>query len=286
MNFPEGLEPMLVPAPRIDPRPVAEPRQRRQLASRLVCPGTAQCGDGPVGVLRRGARLVRRFRLRLRACGRAVFACLACVLLLAACAGGPEAPPVGENTSSPAGPGATIFVTSNGWHSGLVLPRAAVPPARVPEAAAFPNARFLEFGWGDAEYFPAPEPTVGMTLRAGLLPTPAVLHVVPLWKGPRRVYPKAEVIAVTLDGGQLDRLAAFIGASFDRSAGGARPGLYAHSRFYPAKGRFHLGNTCNSWIARALAAAGLAVDVTDAARAADLLSQVRRLGEKVLKVLN
>ncbi len=73
----------------------------------------------------------------------------------------------------------------------------------------------------------------------------------------------------------------FIDASFER-AGAARaaatgPGLYATSRFYPAKGRFHLFNTCNTWTARALAAAGFDVSASGTSRAETLMQQVRAL---------
>lgn len=205
--------------------------------------------------------------------------------LLAACGGGPDAPTVTE--AGLAAEPATVFVASNGWHSSIVLPRAAIPAGRIPEVADFPGASFLEFGWGDAEYFPDPEPGIGETLRAGLLPTPAVMHVVPLHVEPVVAYPQAEIVAFDLDGRQVGRLVAFIGAGFDRSGDRQpEPGLFPSSRFYPAKGRFHLSNTCNSWTARALAFAGLAVDATSAARATDLMVQLRPLGRTVSKSLN
>ncbi len=40
----------------------------------------------------------------------------------------------------------TVRVISNDWHTGIVLPRASLPPQRVPEAADFPSALFFEFG--------------------------------------------------------------------------------------------------------------------------------------------
>jgi hypothetical protein len=36
-----------------------------------------------------------------------------------------------------------------------VLARADVPESVIPEIADFPQARFFEFGWGDAEFYPA-----------------------------------------------------------------------------------------------------------------------------------
>lgn len=203
---------------------------------------------------------------------------LVLALLLAACSGRSAVapgPPPGTNATQ------TVFVTSNGWHSSIVLARSLLPADRIPEIADFPEARFLEFGWGDAEYYPAERATIGMTLRAALVPTPAVLHVAGMGVSPERRYPKAEVIALSLDAVSLGGLVDFIAGSFERGTGtradAIGPGLYPTSRFYPATGRFHLGNTCNTWTANALKHGGFAVSGTGTTRAEDLMVQVRRL---------
>ena len=55
------------------------------------------------------------------------------------------------------------------------------------------------------------------------------------------------------------------------------PGLYSFSRFYPAKGKFQLLNTCNHWTAPALAAAGPDVDPSWTLRAEGVKAQLRDL---------
>ena len=65
-----------------------------------------------------------------------------------------------------------IHVTSNGWHTAIVVPAPALATTgAIPEAGDFSDAAFLEFGWGDRIYYPAEEKTVGMTLTAALVPT-------------------------------------------------------------------------------------------------------------------
>ena len=203
---------------------------------------------------------------------------LALALLLTACAPPPPAPPA---SPTELGRKTVIFVTSNGWHSGIVVAKADLPPDRLPETVDFPEARFLEFGWGDAVYYPAKQPTLGMSLEAALVPTPSVVHVAGLWGEPGRVFPKAEVVSLSVNDENFRRLVDFIDASFERG-GAARaaatgPGLYASSRFYPAKGRFHLFNTCNTWTAGALQAEGFGVDASGISRAEPLMQQVRAL---------
>ncbi len=203
---------------------------------------------------------------------------LVLAVLLTACAAAPPAPPPSQPDL---GPKTMIFFSSNGWHSSIIVAKAHLPPDRLPETADFPSARFLEFGWGDAVYYPAKKVTLGMTLRAALVPTPAVVHVVGLRAEPARSSPEAEVVSLALDDKNFGRLVDFIDASFERSgaprAAATGPGLTTTSRFYPAKGRFHLFNTCNTWTARALAAAGFDVSPSGTSRAEALMRQVRAL---------
>jgi hypothetical protein len=52
-------------------------------------------------------------------------------------------------------------------------------------------------------------------------------------------------------------------------------GIYPFSLFYPATGRFHLFNTCNSWTAQALTATGLGASLGGVNTAEDLVSRIR-----------
>jgi uncharacterized protein (TIGR02117 family) len=204
----------------------------------------------------------------------------ACVAWLAACA--PVAAPPAPLDRGPADH--VIHVVSNGWHTGIVLAREDIPPGRIAEAADFLNARYLEFGWGDREYYPARRQTIGMALGAALTPSPAVIHLVGRGAPPQSTAPEVEVLAVPVTAAGLERLTAEIDAAFDRPPGGraasVAPGFSRDSRFYPARGKFHLFNTCNTWIAEKLAAAGvpLSTDVTTA----DAL--MRRLRDALAKM--
>ena len=177
-----------------------------------------------------------------------------------------------------------IFVMSNGWHSNVIVRRRDIAPGRIPEIADFPGAEYLEFGWGDSEYYPAKHTTFGMTLRAAFTSTPAVMHVVGSFRDPTRRYPTAEVIELSITSNGLERLVHYIHQAFERGqatrANVSHMGLYTNSLFYPATGRFHLGNTCNTWTAEALDAAGFDVDSAAAAPASDLMLQLRQLAKK------
>ncbi len=171
-----------------------------------------------------------------------------------------------------------VWVVSNGWHTGIVLARADMPEAMIPEIADFPHARFFEFGWGDAEFYPAREGGAWLALRAAF-PGPAVLHLAGLSDHPARIWPNVTILPFTVDADGLRRLLDFLSNSFDRAGAGravaTARGVYPFSLFYPATGRFHIFNNCNSWTAQALTAMGIGASLGGVNTADDLISRIR-----------
>jgi len=178
----------------------------------------------------------------------------------------------------PAAAETVVLVTSNGWHGAINVARADLPAGSIPETTDFPEASWFEFGWGDAVYYPASDPSVGQALAAAF-PGDAVVHLAGLPDHPSVVFPGTERIEVVLSESGFARLVAYLDASFDRGAAPrAAPvarGLYGFSRFYPATGRFHLFNTCNTWTARGLQAAGVPIDPVGVVSAAELVARLR-----------
>jgi uncharacterized protein (TIGR02117 family) len=177
----------------------------------------------------------------------------------------------------PARPGAPTIeavVTSNGYHSGVALPRAALAefasgrgyPALIAVTQRFAAYDWIEFGWGDAEFYRL-TPGLGdisprIALRALFSPgNPSVLHVVGLTSDPARAFVSADLVRVPLSRNGFDQLLAKLDASFAPPQGGALPdlgrGLYGPSLFYPANGTFSVLRVCNHWIDDLLGAAGL-----------------------------
>ncbi len=182
-------------------------------------------------------------------------------------------------------PHKTIYLVSHGWHAGIVLRRADIPDSIWPEFGDFPNTEYLEVGWGDRDYYQTADPHIGLILKAALLPTASVLHIVG-FNGPVPAYfPYSEIIKIELSYVGFEQLSRTVAASFALDeAGNARslgPGLYGNSRFYLSRETYHLFNTCNVWTARALRAAGLPISPTRAISVENLLSQARKFGRVV-----
>jgi len=171
-----------------------------------------------------------------------------------------------------------VLVVSNGWHSGIALARADVPEAIIPEIADFPHARFFEFGWGDAEFYPAQEAGAWLALRAAF-PGPAVLHLAGLPDHPARLWPNVTILSFAVSADGLRRVLVYLRESFNRAGAGravvSARGIYPFSLFYPAMGRFHVFNTCNSWTAQALTAMGLPASLGGVNTADDLVARIR-----------
>jgi len=174
-----------------------------------------------------------------------------------------------------------IAVVSNGWHTAIVTPRQGLAETgAIPELADFPDAAYMEFGWGDRTYYPSEKKSIGLAVGAIIGASPAVMHVNGLPAPATDVYPEAEIVTMTMTDIQLARLATAISGYFQRvdsiRSPPVHPGLYANSHFYNAHGDFHLFNTCNTWTARMLQAAGVNISPDGVFRASTVMERLRK----------
>lgn len=223
-----------------------------------------------------------------RAAGRAQPRCLAALgqravlILLSATLVGCASARSGALRDDPHAADHTIYVVRHGWHTGIVVRRADVPSGLWPESGDFPAATFLEVGWGDRDFYMALENTVWLALKAAFWSRGSVLHVVGFSRPVVEEFPASEVVELGLARDQLERLVRRIHDAHARAGGGPvsplAAGLYGNSRFYPARGHFHVFNNCNVWTARTLQAAGLPMRPRLALTASALIGQAARLG--------
>ncbi|MEJ0076867.1 MAG: DUF2459 domain-containing protein [Alphaproteobacteria bacterium] len=166
-----------------------------------------------------------------------------------------------------------VYVISNGYHAGLALPRARLAefasrrgyPALIAVTQRFAAFDWIEFGWGEREFYQS-VPTIGeinwrLALRALFSSGNAsVMHVVGISGEPTQAF-QAEMMIVPLSWNGFDRMLGKLDATFVAPQNGALPdlgrGLYGPSLFYPANGTFGITRVCNHWIGDLLGAAGL-----------------------------
>ena len=123
-----------------------------------------------------------------------------------------------------------VYLVGQGWHAGIVIRRTDATAAWWPEQDDFPDATFLEVGWGDRVFYQNPDPGVGKMLKAGLWPTRSVLHVVGFRPPVTDYFPASEVIRIDLPEAGVDSLAAFIHAAYARDEAGQPIALGPGSR--------------------------------------------------------
>ncbi|HEY7317950.1 MAG TPA: DUF2459 domain-containing protein [Candidatus Binatia bacterium] len=175
----------------------------------------------------------------------------------------------------------TVFVVHDAWHAAIIAKKTDIPTAVLPELRDFPAAEYLEFSWGDRDYFPTPDAGIGLALKAALWSSGSILHVVGFREEVKTFFPSAKVIDIQLSEEKFQRLIKFISDSFSRphppAPAEARPGLSPDGRFYAAEGRFSILRTCNTWVAEAFNSAGLPVHPSYVITAANLSDQLRPL---------
>ncbi len=204
----------------------------------------------------------------------------------------------GDPALFPGGPGArAVWVIDHGWHSGLAVRAADLRAAAVaigrgdPDAAhrlrslaaEWPDAAWLEIGWGDRAVY-LETPALGDldaldALAAVLWPTPSVLQVVPLRAPPDRAFPRSAGLRLALSDPGFARLAARVAETLGPGPRARRPriapSLYGGGAFFEAAPSYHALRTCNHWVSAALRAAGVPSSWIASATSAGLLAELR-----------
>ena len=176
----------------------------------------------------------------------------------------------------------SLFIVHDSWHAAIVLGKNDIVPVELPESADFPGAEFIEFSWGDQDYFPDPNSGFFAAIKAALWSSGSVIHLVGVTGTLEQVYRGAEIIELRLSLGAFNRLIESLSKTFLRVQGGSRapaaPGLFPNSRFYPATPKFSLLRTCNTWVAEMLESADVPVSPRLVITAGNLAGQLAPLG--------
>ena len=174
-----------------------------------------------------------------------------------------------------------LYVIANGWHTEIGLPAAAMSGPLAALRGAMPGVRYVVFGWGQRDYYMAPNPGLGDLLGAGL-PGPSVVLAIPLSQAPAEFFGSgASVYAIPVSADGLDRLAQFLWGYIEQDAQHhprrIGDGPYPGSVFYASSGTYSVSNTCNTWTAEALHVAGVPVSADGVVFARGVTAQVAGL---------
>ena len=159
-----------------------------------------------------------------------------------------------------------IYIVSHGWHTGIVIPAKRIQNQLPELRKRFGDIPYIEFGWGDKDYYQVKEATTGITLKAILWPTESVIHAVAVPERADKFFANSIVENLCISGRGYSSLVRYISESFYKDEYGEilelKGGLYGNSQFYTGVGNFYFMNTCNNWTAKGLKSAGMDISPT------------------------
>ena len=121
-----------------------------------------------------------------------------------------------------------------------------------------------------------------LCLKAALLPTPTVMHIVAFDLPPEEFFPVSDIIQVELSEQGFEELCRHVADSYNREGSDEAeplgPGIYGNSYFYRANGSYYFPKTCNVWTAHALRKAGCPIVPAIAVNAGSVVSQTKKFG--------
>tara|TARA_Y100001970_G_C14247063_1_gene869041 strand:- start:172 stop:852 length:681 start_codon:yes stop_codon:yes gene_type:complete len=171
-----------------------------------------------------------------------------------------------------------IFVVSNGWHTGFIIPSEHIMK-KIPDLAErFKNKTYIEFGWGDEGFYQSEEFSLGIAISALFWPTDSVIHAVGIPRKVEGYFSNSEVEKICLNRERFSSLINYISNSFFKDKNGnllkLKKGLYGDSQFYRGVDDFHLMNTCNRWTANGLRSIGLEISTKNKLTAGSVMNYI------------
>lgn len=174
-----------------------------------------------------------------------------------------------------------FYVLQAGWHTGIVLRTKDVSPADWPEVVNYLQYTYVDIGWGDERFYQAEGNPPLLAVRAAIVPTSSVIHIVPFSVHPLKLY-SGETFLKRIEATpeQFSALCRIISDSFERDENGnpIESRLNESSRnFFKAKGKYHIFNTCNTWVVRTLRDAGFKVNPNGVITQQHLIKSLEKL---------
>lgn len=160
----------------------------------------------------------------------------------------------------------SIYIISKEYHSSIIIPmQSTVHDWEKYFSPHMITYRYLELAWGDRKYYMASRFDLGSGLRALLLPTPSVMHVVSFPQPPREFFLQSEIGKINLPVHKFEKMLDYIRESFawkqNETLKYLKPGIYGASGFFASPKIYHGLFNCNNWVYKALRKAGIPTPV-------------------------
>ena len=160
-----------------------------------------------------------------------------------------------------------IYVAMYGGHSGIILPNKYLPANLRRLTSHFNTYRYIEFGWGDEDFYRSEKVGAFISIKAALWPTSSVLHVIGINETMEEYAATTIIYRIELSQQGFVALCDFIGSTFMQNedgesiALGPDPAFVRPTLFYRSGLKFFFPRTCNTWTAKGLQRAGLPISI-------------------------
>jgi uncharacterized protein (TIGR02117 family) len=176
-----------------------------------------------------------------------------------------------------------IYVVSLRKHSGIILSKQDVDISYLTNADKYKNEEYIEYGYGDREYYLSPNsPSFYLSVRALFWPTESVMRVTKVNLEYYKTAKDIDLSRLKITKSQLILLKQYIKDSFLLKKNKASPvgcSTYGEGYFYAGSRDFYLFNTCNGWVAKALRYSKFDVNAWLIVTRADLEQKVIRIAQ-------
>lgn len=176
-----------------------------------------------------------------------------------------------------------VFIIKQYWHTAIVIHSEDIDRNRYRFMKFFDNYNLIDFGWGDELFYQHPDFDLYLGARAILKPTSSTLRIEGISLSKELLFDYSEVVVkLKVDKIELEKILDFIENTFYKIDNEyvILNSIANKIFFFKAKGKYHLFNTCNTWLARCLKEAGFDID-TNIILTEQLFSEILRYGELI-----
>lgn len=166
-----------------------------------------------------------------------------------------------------------LYVANWGYHTSIIVQQ---PQGWKLGPANAPDATFVEYSWGDLNFYMNADFSPLALFTTVFLPTPSVLHLRNWSKAPTLKNGMRHLYYRQINAQQLRTLVNSLETSFKTSRAVVLPLVPRfRGRFYPGREYYIFWSACNAWTIRHLAKAGLAKGDLPVAIADQVAPQLR-----------
>lgn len=174
-----------------------------------------------------------------------------------------------------------IYVVSEKWHSSLLVAVEDVLPHSQLLREELAPYRYMCVGWGDGDYFTGKDKSLPTAAKALVNSKYSALQLLGYYRSALvQIAPEDRVpVAISREG--MKALTEFIEASVKLDAAGAPVPLKAYDAntgvFFEGAEQYSAKNNCNTWVSRALQAAGVPITRENFVRTETVFKQARAI---------